>query len=173
LPVLPRGEVTSLLPILFPDLDAAAPPWNDVSRCAIRRGTLKGALVLAGLTAINWGIQQHLWSLWPLLLLPAVYLINVLNFRHLGYALSDRFFWTRRGWLSRHTHLVPVRNAQTIVLRQTPFDRRFGVVTLFVDTAGQAQTKSGPQLRNVPFAQAEITARAVAVRAARTRYHWR
>ena len=173
LPVLPRREVASLLPILFPDLDAAAPPWQDVSRCAIRRGTMKGAIVLLALTAINWGIQRHLWALWPMLLLPAIYLINLLNFRHLGYALSDRFFWTRRGWLSRDTHLVPVRNAQTIVLRQTPFDRRFGVVTLFVDTAGQAHTKSGPQLRNVPFDQAEITARAVAVHAARTRYRWR
>jgi putative membrane protein len=162
-----------MLPVLFPDLDAPAPAWTDVSRCAIRRGTLKGAVVLGLLAAISWGVQQHLWALWPLLLLPAVYLINLLNFKHLGYALSDRFFWTRRGWLSRNTHLVPVRNAQTIVLRQNPFDRRFGVVTLFVDTAGQTQTGSGPQLRNVLLERAEATARAVAIRAARTRYRWR
>jgi putative membrane protein len=173
LPVLPRSEVGPLLPILFPDLDAAAPPWNDVSRCAIRRGTLKGVVVLVLLTAINWGVQQQLWALWPLFLLPAIYLINLLNYKHLGFALTERFFWTRRGWLSRNTHVVPVRNAQTIVLRQTPFDRRFGVVTLFVDTAGQTATGSGPQLRNVPFEHAEATARAVAVRAARTRYLWR
>jgi putative membrane protein len=173
LPVLPRNEVGPMLPVLFPDLDAPAPAWTDVSRCAIRRGTLKGAVVLGLLAAISWGVQQHLWALWPLLMLPAVYLINLLNFKHLGYALSDRFFWTRRGWLSRNTHLVPVRNAQTIVLRQNPFDRRFGVVTLFVDTAGQTQTGSGPQLRNVLLERAEATARAVAIRAARTRYRWR
>ncbi|MCL4177618.1 MAG: PH domain-containing protein [Verrucomicrobia bacterium] len=173
LPVLPRNQVETLLPVLFPDLDSAATPWNDVSRCAIRRGTLKGAVVLVLLTAINWGVQRHFWALWPLLLLPVIYLINLLNFKHLGYALSDRFFWTRRGWLSRNTHVVPVRNAQTIVISQTPFDRRFGVATLFVDTAGQTQTASGPQLRNVPLQQAEITARALAIRAARTRYRWR
>jgi putative membrane protein len=173
LPVLPRAEVEPLLPILFPDLDTPAPSWHDVSRCAIRRGTLKGAVVLALLTAINWGVQRHLWALWPLLLLPVIYFINLLNYRHLGYALSDRFFWTRRGWLSRNTHLVPVRNAQTIVVRQTPFDRRFDVATLFVDTAGQTHTGSGPQLRNVPIEQAMVTARAIAVRAARTRYRWR
>jgi putative membrane protein len=173
LPVLRRDEVEPLLPVLFPDLDAAAPSWNDVSRCAIRRGTLKGAVVLVLLTGINWVGDRHFWALWPMLLLPVIYLINLLNYKHLGYALSDRFFWTRRGWLSRNTHVVPVRNAQTIVIRQTPFDRRFGVATLFVDTAGQTQTGSGPQLRNVPLEQAEQTARALAIRAARTRYRWR
>jgi putative membrane protein len=74
LPVLPRNEVEPLLPILFPDMDQTSPPWSDVSRCAIRRGTLKGAVVLALLTAINWGVQQHLGALWPMLLLPAIYL---------------------------------------------------------------------------------------------------
>jgi putative membrane protein len=173
LPVIRREEVDPILPVLFPDLEVDAPVWNDVSRCAIRRGTLKGASVVILLTSISWLVQQHWWALWPLALLPAVYIVNLLNYKHLGFALPERFFWIRRGWLSRDTHIVPIRNAQTIVLRQNPFDRRFGVATLFVDTAGQTQTGPGPRLRNVLQQQAEATARAVAERAARTRYRWR
>ncbi len=173
LPVLPRKEVEPLLPMLFPDLDSTTPPWRDVSRCAIRRGTIKGAVVVVLASAINWVIQRSSSALWPLLLLPVIYTINFLNYKHLGYALTDRFFWTRRGWLNRTTFVVPIRNAQTLVLRQNPFDRRFGVVKLSVDTAGQTHTGGGPQLHNVPFDQAEATARSIAARAAQTRFRWK
>jgi membrane protein YdbS with pleckstrin-like domain len=74
--------------------------------------------------------------------------------------------------LSRATHIVPIRNAQTVVIRQTPFDRRHGVATLRVDTAGQAYTGGGPQIRNVPILEAEMVARTLVHRAAQTRYRW-
>jgi putative membrane protein len=109
---------------------------------------------------------------WPLLLIPAVYVLNVLNYKHLGYVLGERFFRTRRGWLSRTTHIVPIRNVQTIVVRQNPFDRRFQVGTLVIDTAGQAYTGGGPHIRNVPFDTALEVGSELARRAAQTRFRW-
>jgi putative membrane protein len=171
LPVVPRSEVDPLLPVLFPDLDDAKPDWHDVSRCAIRRGTTKGAVVCALLALLSAALQGwQLAAFWPLLLVLPIYAINVLQYRHLGYAVSERFFRTRRGWLSRATHVVPIRNAQMMIVRQTPFDRRFNVASLIVDSAGQAYTGGGPQLRNIPAVEALAVARSVAVRAARTRY---
>jgi putative membrane protein len=171
LPVVPRSEVDPLLPVLFPDLDDATPDWHDVSRCAIRRGTTKGAVVCALLALLSAALQGwQLAAFWPLLLVLPIYAINVLQYRHLGYAVSERFFRTRRGWLSRATHVVPIRNAQMMIVRQTPFDRRFSVASLIVDSAGQAYTGGGPQLRNIPAVEALAVARSVAVRAARTRY---
>jgi putative membrane protein len=171
LPVVPRAEVDPLLPVLFPDLDDPVPVWNDVSRCAIRRGTTKGAVVCALLALLSAATQDwRLTAFWPLALVLPIYAINVLQYKHLGYAISERFFRTRRGWLSRATHVVPIRNTQAMLVRQTPFDRRFGVATLVVDTAGQAYTGGGPRLRNIPADEAVAVARAVAVRAARTRY---
>ena len=54
--------------------------------------------------------------------MPIVYGLNVIAYRHLGYTTGGGFFRTRRGWLGRSTHVVPVRNIQTLVVRQTPFD---------------------------------------------------
>jgi putative membrane protein len=171
LPVVPRAEVEPLLPVLFPDLDDPAPDWHDVSRCAIRRGTTKGAIVCALLALLSAATQHWKWTaFWPLVLVLPIYVINFLQYKHLGYAISERFFRTRRGWLSRMTHVIPIRNTQAMIVRQTPFDRRFRVATLLADTAGQAYTGGGPRLRNIPAAEAVEVARAVASRAARTRY---
>jgi putative membrane protein len=170
LPVVPRRDLDGLLAEFFPDLDDASGPWQQVSRKAIFRGMRKGAAVCLLLAAVFWVLQRSWEGLWPLLLLPAVYLVNVMNYRHLGYWLGERFFRTRSGWVNRATHIVPVRNIQSVVVRQTPFDRRLRVATLAVDSAGQAHTGGGPRIRNVPATDALAVARTLAQRAASTRY---
>jgi putative membrane protein len=171
-PVVRREEVDALLPVFFPNLDAAAPDWRQVSRCAIRRSTLKGAVVCVLLSALTLSLERSLLALLLLALIPAVYALNVRSFRHLGFAVGEDFFHMRRGWLSRVIWIVPVRNAQTVVVRQTPFDRRHRVATLMVDTAGQSYTGGGPSIRNVPESEALTVARTLAHRAAQTRYRW-
>lgn len=170
LPVLPRSDLDSLLPVFFPDLDEANATWQTVSRRAIVRGTKKGTAICLLLAALSCSIQRSWYGLWPLLFIPAVYALNVMSYRHLGYWLGDRFFRMRSGWLSRATHIVPIRNVQSIVVRQTPFDRGHKVCTLIVDSAGQAHTGGGPRVRNVPAADVLSVARALAHRAASTRY---
>lgn len=170
LPVIPRSDVERVLPTFFPDLEDAGGEWQKVSRRAIRRGTKKGAAVCILLAGLFYGIQQNWHGLWPLLFLPAVYALNVMSYRHLGYSLGERFFRMRSGWLSRATHIVPVRNIQSVVVRQTPFDRRHRVATLLVDSAGQTNTGGGPRISNVPWNDAFAVARSLAHRAANTRY---
>lgn len=170
LPVVSRGDVDSLLPIFFPDLDRVNGAWQQVSRRAIRRGTKKGAAVCLLLAGISCAIQRSWHGAWPLLFIPAIYALNVMSYRHLGYWLGERFFWMRSGWLSRGTHIVPIRNVQSVVLRQTPFDRRHRVGTLIVDSAGQTNTGGGPRIQNVLWTDALAVARTLAQRAAHTRY---
>jgi putative membrane protein len=170
LPVLPRSEVSSILPVFFPDLSVEEGSWRQVSRSAIRRATLKGVAVLLLLSAVMVTLERHWAGLWPLLFVPIIYALSVMSYRHLGYALGERYFLTRRGWLSRSTHVVPIRNAQAIVIRQTPFDRHLGVATLSVDTAGQANTGGGPKISNVAADDALAVARNLARLAADLRY---
>ena len=188
LPVVPRNEVPGLLPIVFPDLrdgrpasvlpDAQplsydAPPqpaWRRVSRRAIWRGTVKGSsLVLLATIAVVYG--KGLTGLLLLAGVPVVYALNLLAYRHLGYADEGGFFRTRRGWLSRVTHVVPVRNVQAVVIRQNPLDRRHRVATVQVDTAGQAGG-AGPTVSNVGWDDAVALASALAHQAATQRYRW-
>ncbi|MEW6302219.1 MAG: PH domain-containing protein [Verrucomicrobiota bacterium] len=171
LPVVLRAEVDGLLPVFFPHLDPAPAEWKQVSRVAIRRGTLKGGfacVLLAGALLLVQG-----WAgLWPLALIPVVYVVNVMNFRHLGYALGEHYLRTRRGWLRRATHIVPIRNIQAVALHQTPFDRRHRVVTLVVDTAGQTYTGGAPAIGNVPIDEARKLAAELTRRAAQMKYRW-
>lgn len=178
LPVVRRGELPGLLPQLLPGLDQDAGQWRPVSRRAIRRGFLKGGVGLLVLTAafavVDGLLRGPRWTdVWPLALLPGIYWLNLVSYRHLGYAVGEAYFQMRRGWLGRVRHIVPVRNAQTVEVRESPFDRRHGVMTLLVDTAGQSQAEGGPQVGNVPRAEALALARSLAHRAAATRYQWR
>jgi membrane protein YdbS with pleckstrin-like domain len=153
-------------------MDAGSIEWRRVSRLAIARGTVKGLLLLVALTIGLMIYQQSPVALWLLALAPFAYLINLVRYNNLGYASADRYFHTRRGWLSRSTHIVPVRNAQAIVITEGPFDRWLGLASLVVDSAGQAYTGGGPRVSNLPVDQAQSVARVLAHKAAATRYRW-
>lgn len=173
MPVIPRSEVEGLLPVVFPDIDAGPVGWRRVSRLAIARGTAKGAVLCAALSIGLSIYNESAAGFWLMALLPIVCLINVVRYRNLGYALADRYFHTRRGWLSRSTHIVPIRNTQAIVVIQGPFDRWLGLASVTVDSAGQAYTGGGPRISNLPLETAQSLARILAARAAATRFRWR
>ena len=170
LPVVPRREVAALLPVVFPDAaEHAKPDWRRVSRRAIWRGTFKGTVAVLLFTAAATVFKGPAW-LAALALVPVAYALNVVAYRHLGYATDGGFFRTRRGWLGRSTQIVPTRNVQTIRITQTPFDRRHGVATVQVDTAGAAG--GPPQVENVPWDEATAQALELAHQAAAQRYRW-
>jgi putative membrane protein len=172
LPIIRRGDVPPMLSHFFPDLQEPPESWHKVSRKSIGRATIKGAIVCS-LAAVGLLLERpSVESLWPVPLVLVIYLASRVRYRTLGYSLGDRYFHTRRGWLSRSTHIVPIRNAQVIVIRQTLVDRWLGVGTLRVDTAGQAYTGGGPRISNLPEEEARALARIVAARAAAMRYRW-
>lgn len=182
LPIARRNEVAELLPNFFPDFDASqiggaggaeGTEWRRVSRLAIRRGVINGAVICAIAATVLFGVYWRLAALWPLALAPLVYFISAANYRNLGYTFSERYFCARRGWAGRSTHIVPINKIQAVEVSQSPFDRWLGLATLSVDTAGQAYTGGGPQISNLPIDEARALANALAHRASTTRYRWR
>jgi putative membrane protein len=173
LPITRRGAINGLLTTFFPDFDGAGTEggeWRRVSRLAIRRGVIKGAIVCVPAAVILLVVAWRITALWPLALLPLLYLISAANYRNMGYALSERYFCSRRGWLGRSTHIVPINKIQAVEVSQSPFDRRLGLATLSIDTAGQAYTGGGPQIGNLPLDEARAVAGALAHRASATQY---
>ena len=169
LPIVPKAQVEGLLPAFLPDLDEGG-EWRKVARLAVRRGTIKGSAALTILAVILYWMRPDWPSLWPFFLVPAVYWVNVMSYRYLGYLHGPRYFRTRHGWMRRSTHIVPIRNAQVVVLHQTPLDRRWKVASVLVDTAGKANTGGPPQIHNVVYDEAVELARALARQAAETRF---
>jgi putative membrane protein len=169
IPLLKRTECDGLLATFLPDLHAPT-SWQPVSPRAIRRGTLKSAVLLGLLTAALVAWQPNWFSLWPLLLVPVAYFMHRASYRQLGYARTAHHFFTRAGWLGRALLIVPINKIQGVTITQTPFDRRLGLAGLSVDTAGRAYTGGGPAIRNLPLAEAEALARALSQQAGLTPY---
>jgi putative membrane protein len=172
LPIVRAREVDELLPGFFPDFVADNSEWRRASDRTVRRETAEAAVICL-IAAIALFIWLGNWiALLPLLIVPMFYLAQAVSYRHLGYALGGNYLRTRRGWLGRSTHIVPINKIQAVEVHQTPFDRWWGMATLTVDTAGQAFTGGGPEISNLPIAEARELARLLAKRAAVTEYKW-
>ena len=166
LPIALRSELGRLLTVFFPQLVNEQTEWKQVSRVAIQRSTTRGFLALLLIAALVCAVTQSVSGLLVLVLAPLLYWINLKSYREFGYALGQRYFRTRRGWLGRATHIVPIEKSQVIVVRQSLFDRHWNLATLSVDTAGQSYTGGSPSISNLPVDEALTVARALAHKAA-------
>lgn len=112
---------------------------GHVLRAAIRTGSVP---LLAILVASWWQ------PLALLLLLPAVPLVAaeaVFDRRVGGYRLADGLLFARSGFWRQKLWIVPVARVQAFRLTRTWLQRRLGLATLAVDTAG-APALSGPRI---------------------------
>lgn len=162
LPIVWREELDALLGVFFPTLAQDGGEWKKVSPLAIRRETKAGLFLLLIITVVISLTLKSWWGLSLLLLAPAVYWLNVKSYQQFGYALGHQYFRTRAGVLRRATHIVPIAKSQVIVVRQSPFDRRWKLATLQVDTAGQSYTGGSPRISHLPLEEARQVARTLA-----------
>ncbi|MEM7387200.1 MAG: PH domain-containing protein, partial [Verrucomicrobiota bacterium] len=63
-----------------------------------------------------------------------------------------------------------LKNLQTTGVRETFFDRRLGLATLFLDCSGQTHTGGFPGIRHLPKEEAEALSNRLAAFASATRY---
>ena len=110
-------------------------------------GTLMALLALGGmlfLAALNAPLEVYAGP--PLLAVAgfvALGLLRWFEWRHTAYALEGERLLIRSGWWSRRTLLLPLRNVQSVTLRESSWSRRFGIASLAVDVAGG---RSGGQI---------------------------
>ncbi|TAE09339.1 MAG: hypothetical protein EAZ95_16130 [Bacteroidetes bacterium] len=77
-------------------------------------------------------------------LLALVYWVGEgLSFRHSGYAVREHDILFRSGWWVRSTQLVPFNRVQHVSIEAGMFERRFGLASISVYTAGQDLTVHG------------------------------
>ena len=165
LPVAKKAVAFEVAREAMPGLTELEPDWRRISALAVLRGSKKGwALVLLAM------IQTYLMAGWYWLAwlpaLPFVYFLNLQWYRNTGFVLAGEHFLSRRGWLNRSTTCLPVNNIQNVTMTQNYFDRRLGLATLSIDTAGQSNTGGGPVIRHLPIAEAADLQQTLAGRAA-------
>ncbi len=134
----------------------------------IRRTVLRGAVATVLLSA---ALAAAGWRWWAVALVVAAgTTVSVAyaraRWRVLGWALDEHHLMVRRGVLARQVSVAPVRKIQDVTVRQTLFQRRLGIATVEVDTAGVTLTGSIKAI-DLDVATAHRLARRLAGTAAR------
>lgn len=139
-PVMRDGEVPSLIRELVPAFEPRAIDWQPVAPRAKTRLMRKAALLALAINvipALNWST----WGVYVLpLSLPGLLVLLVamayLRAERLAWAETPEAFFVRDGVLTHRVALVPRNRIQTVSLSASPFDRRWRMARLFLDTAG-------------------------------------
>ena len=136
-PLAERARVLDLIEELEPvgDIELERPPKR-----ARRRYLVRYLLVVGVLTGIAYAADAVIplpfppWS--PALLTPLAIWFAHATWTHRGHWLGDHHVVTRNGVLRRRTKIVPYYRIQTVIDARTVFQRRLGLATVTVDTAG-------------------------------------
>jgi membrane protein YdbS with pleckstrin-like domain len=62
-----------------------------------------------------------------------------ISFEHSGYALRERDILFRRGWFIRKTRAVPLKRIQHVSVQSGPVERKFGLSSISIYTAGSEE----------------------------------
>ncbi|HEU0044232.1 PH domain-containing protein [Sphingomonas sp.] len=147
-PFARQDEVDRLLDVLrlrrAHPADMVAVARGHVWR-ALLRGVALPALLIAGATLVT-----PLALLASPLLLPLV-AIALLDRRHHRYRLASGLLQVQRGVIGRATWIVPIARVQTVTLRRSWLQRRLGLASVLVDTAGGARLQ-GPNVHDLRLA---------------------
>ena len=170
-PLVRRDRLASMLDGIVPDA-AVRLDWQPVHPRGVRREFF-GSLFL--LLLLSWALYFYLGrsAAVPIVLL---FLWSYYNARRtvaaLGWGVSDETVQFRSGWIWRSRLVAPLTKVQAVSRRQTPFDRRHRMATVFADTAGRTQ---GEYAIRIPYLSAPVAASLaehLSAAAARTSFRW-
>ncbi len=154
-PFATRSEIEAVLAEVAPLRLPPPPELARVSRRHILR-SLAAALLpaLAGIAALSYWLP-----LAPafLALLPLLAVGAALERRYHRYAIADDLLFISRGVWRRRLWLIPLGNVQSLSLSRGPIQRRLGLATLAVDTAG-ASMINAPRIVDLRGEAAEALA---------------
>jgi uncharacterized membrane protein YdbT with pleckstrin-like domain len=118
------------------------------------------------LVAFPWG------GLAIILLLPLFLLRAWVESRFISYARLPCGIVFRSGAWHRKTSATLSRNIQVITVEASPFDRRYQMASLTVDTAGAGVAKHRIRIPYLPGGVAEQLARELSREAELAGFHW-
>ena len=136
--------------------------FTSVSPLTIRRRFFRYTAVLTALllpTVYFWPVGwPYLGGValpwWGFGLVPLILGWALLQYRNHEYAASEDGFYIRRGVVSHYLWIVPIEKFHVFHATASIFQRRLGLKTLFVDTAGAA-TFAYPEVIDAPADEAD------------------
>ena len=136
-PLARRDRVLDLIEELEPvgEVTFRRPPKRARRRYLVRYLLVVGVFTgVASAADALVGLPVPPWS--PAVLAPLAIWFAHATWKHRGVWLGDHHVVTRNGVLRRRTKVVPYYRIQTVIDSRTVFQRRLGLATVTVDTAG-------------------------------------
>lgn len=170
-PIIRLAHVPALVDHLAPDVRLADVEWQAPDVAAGTRRMRLAAIwsLMTGLVAFRF--FDWSWALTATLVLLAFALFAARKYaQSLGWARTDEAVYFRSGWLWRAVTIVPIAKVQGVELRESPFDRRWSMASVSVDTAG-----AGAHAIDVPYLGrdvAEALRASLLTQVAATEYRW-
>ncbi|MEZ0472411.1 PH domain-containing protein [Luteimonas salinilitoris] len=170
-PIAPPATCDALVRHLLPQAAWPPPDWRPLHPHAWWRLALSGTVFALLLTAaLVWHFGT--WGLFGLLWIPWSAFVARQHARRAGYALDDKLVAVREGWWSRHWRFAELDKLQALQLRQSPLDRRFGMASLWLDSAGAGALAPPLRIRHLPEADARALLARIGNEVAKRRLHW-
>jgi putative membrane protein len=171
-PILPQDELPRLLAEVLGERDFAQITWRGVHPRAFRR-EVKGWIVVAVLVSLPFVMLLKGWVLLLLAgLLAWAFVAARQTVARLGWAVSDGAVLFRSGWLRRQVTAVRFTQLQAVTVRESPFDRRTGMASVRVDTAGARELSHRVDIPYLPRETAWELCDLLASQAGRTAFRW-
>ena len=118
----------------------AALAWQPVSPLTTRRFMVRWTVALViTVLAVAWWWEPALWSLaaWPVIPVAATR-----RYANMGWSLDGPYLAVRRGVVYKHDWILPLGKLQVAFLYDNWFQRRLGLASVLVDTAGASEGRT-------------------------------
>lgn len=170
-PVATPERCDALVQHLMPQMQWPPASWRPLHPRAWLRLSLGGvAFGLGAAAALAWHFGP--WGMLALLWIPWCVFVARQHARRAGYCLQDELFAIRQGWWSRHWRFTEIGKLQTLQLRQGPLDRRLGMASLWLDTAGAGALSPPLRIPYLPAAEARQLLVQIETEVARRPLRW-
>ncbi len=112
---------------LFPEA------FIKVSKKTIQRALVKYFLYFIPIVAGLYFVSNN--ALWLLVLIPVIIWSAILKWQYRGYSIEDELIFVKQGFWFQKVSIVPIEKIQTLIIKESFFQRRLGLATLHIDTA--------------------------------------
>lgn len=130
--------------------------WHGLHKDAWQREFLLPALFVSAAGVAGAFFHPVYAVILVLLVIPVLFLRAKVWSAHAAFAHTEHLIAVREGWLSREWRFAEISKLQGLSLHEGILDRRYGMASLYLDTAGAQAMSSAFRIPYLPREQARI-----------------